>query len=161
MKIFSAIFISILFFGCVYTFTGASIQPHLKTIAIPLFDDRSGFGEPNVKEKLTSGILDLFIRDNTLSISDRMSADAVLEGAVISINDAPAIIEKGERIGTRRLTIIVHIVFNDLQLRKKIWEKDFSQYGDYETSGQNRTIAIDEAIKKISEDILLQTVSGW
>ena len=159
MKIIFAF--SLLFFGCSYTFTGASVAPHLKTVAIPLFDDRSGFGEPNVKEKLTTSVLDLFIRDNTLSISDKTNADAIIEGAVISISDAPAIIEKGEKIGTRRITLVIHIVYNDLQLRKKIWEKDFSNYGDYETSNQNRSVAIDEAIKKISEDILLQTVSGW
>lgn len=155
------IFFSICFIGCVYTFTGSSVAPHLKTVAIPLFDDRSGFGEPNVKEKITSSILDLFIKDNTLSISDRNTADAVIDGSVISINDSPAIIEKGEKIGTRRMTIVVHVVFNDLQLRKKLWEKDFSNYGDYETSNQMRSVALDEAIKKISEDILLQTISSW
>ena len=29
--------------GCAYSFTGASVPAHLKTIAIPLVDDQSGF----------------------------------------------------------------------------------------------------------------------
>lgn len=160
MKYF--ILFSFLFFGCSYTFTGASVEPHLKTVAIPLFEDNSGFGEPNVKEKLTSSLLDFFIKDNTLSIAAKNSSDAIISGAITSISDSPAIIEKGEIIGSRRITIYVHATFNDLILKKKIWEKDFSNFGDYETSSPlGRTSALDEAIKKISEDILLQTVSGW
>ena len=40
--------------GCAYSFTGASVPSHLKTVAIPLVDDQSGFGEPGLREYFTN-----------------------------------------------------------------------------------------------------------
>jgi hypothetical protein len=48
-------------------------------------------------------------------------------------------------------------------LRKKVWEKNFSQWGDYDSGGglSQRDAGLREAIRKATEDILLETVSGW
>ena len=40
--------------GC-YSFTGSSLPAHLKTIAIPVFDDRSGAGIAQFRGELTGG----------------------------------------------------------------------------------------------------------
>ncbi|MDA0986128.1 MAG: LptE family protein [Bacteroidetes bacterium] len=154
--------IFLIFIGCVYSFTGSSVPVHMKTIAIPLLQDQSGFGEPNIKEEITKKLTDLFINDNTLSISDRTTADAIIEGTVVAISDAPSVIEKGERVDTRRITISTKITFQDLQLRKIVWEKDFANWGDYKTGDfTKRQDAISEAIRKITEDVFIQTVSNW
>jgi hypothetical protein len=45
-----------------------------------------------------------------------------------------------------------------------VWEKTFSNWGDYDTGGDaflQQQSGMQEALRKISEDILLQTVSGW
>ena len=42
--------------GCAYSFSGSSVPKHLKTIAIPLFEDQSGFGEPGLKENFTTSV---------------------------------------------------------------------------------------------------------
>ncbi|HTR98852.1 MAG TPA: hypothetical protein VML00_03820, partial [Bacteroidota bacterium] len=64
-----------LFGGCVYSFTGASVPAHLKTVAIPLVDDQSGFGEPGLREKFTNELIQLFTSDNSLEVVDRGTAD--------------------------------------------------------------------------------------
>ena len=51
-------------FGCPYSFSGASVPPHLKTIAIPFAEDRSGSGEPGLRELLTEKLTQKFIDDN-------------------------------------------------------------------------------------------------
>ena len=51
-----------------YSFTGSSIPGHIKTIAIPLFEDRTS--EFEIKEKLTDYIIDEVTRDNTLKIAN-------------------------------------------------------------------------------------------
>ena len=91
--------------GC-YSFTGASVPPHLKTVAIPLVDDQSGFGEPGLREQFTTALTNLFISDNSLEVSNRTTADAVLEGSITSISDAPAIVQQGqqgEQVSKRRI----------------------------------------------------------
>jgi hypothetical protein len=146
--------------GC-YSFTGSSVPPHLKTIAIALFDDQSGFGEAGVREKFTNKLIELFTSDNNLEIADKTTADSILEGTITAIRDEPSVIAAGEQTKTRRVTITVHAVYTDMKLRKKVWERDFSQWGDYATGQETRTTAVDAAVNKITEDILIETVSGW
>ena len=150
--------------GCAYSFTGASVPPHLKTVAIPLVDDQSGFGEAGLREYFTNQLTTLFINDNSLEVADRTRADAILEGTITGVQDAPAVIQPGEQVAKRRITMTARYAFQDMKLRKKVWEKTFSEWGDYDSGGSGasqRQSGEQEAIRKLTEDILLETVSGW
>lgn len=148
---------------CVYSFTGASVPQHLKTIAIPIAEDRSGSGEPGLKELLTEQLIQKFINDNTLQVTEKVNADAELDCVILPLSDAPAIVSAGETVKTRRVTINVQVTYKDLVKRKNIFDKKFSNYGDYPSGGtiSQRRDAIQAAIDNITEDILLDTVSGW
>lgn len=145
---------------CSYSFTGASVPEHLKTISIPIADDRSGSGEPGLRESLTNTLIQKFIDDNTFQVAEKLKSDAVLECAITSLNDAPAIVTAGENVSSRRITISVQVTYRDLVKRNTIYEKSFSNYGDYINISE-RADAIQIATDKIAEDILLDTVSGW
>jgi Lipopolysaccharide-assembly len=147
--------------GCVYSFSGSSVPKHLKTIAIPLFEDQSGFGEPSLRESLTQSLVNLFTNDNSLEVAERNTADSILEGSIVTVEDSPSIIAPGEQVSTRRITVRVHVVYQDLKLRKKVWEKDFSNWGEYSLGSETRTVAMTQAVAKVTEDILIETVSGW
>jgi hypothetical protein len=148
--------------GC-YSFTGASVPPHLKTLAIPTIDDQSTFGEPGVREQMTTELTTLFLTDNSFQVADRGTADAVLKGVITSITDAPAAVGQGETVRSRRITMSAKFTFQDMKFRKTLWEKTFSNWGDYPVTGgsSQRRVGLDEAMKKITEDVLLETVSGW
>lgn len=152
------------FVGCgVYSFTGASVPSHIKTISIPIADDRSGAGEPNLRETLTQTLIQKFIDDNTIRVTDRNNANAVLECTISGFSDAPSVVSAGENVTSRRITISVLVTYKDLVEKKNIFEKTFSNYGDYSPTGTliDRTNAITNAVDKITDDILLDTVSGW
>jgi hypothetical protein len=151
------------YFGCTYSFKGGSVPPHLKTIAIPIVEDQSGYGDPSLREQFTHQLVQRFINDNTLGMSDRTTADAVLEGIITDVKDAPSVVQAGDQVTRRRITVQVHMTFQDLKLRKKVWEKDFSSWGDYPSGGglTQRTEGIQEAVRKLTEDILNETVAGW
>jgi hypothetical protein len=150
--------------GC-YSFTGASVPSHLETVAIPLVDDQSGFGAPGLREIMTQELTTLFINDNSLGVADRKEADSILEGAIVRVTDAASVVGEGESVATRRVTVEAKFLYKDMKLRKNVWEKAFSNWGDYSTTGgdifQQQQNGLREAIRKISEDVLLQTVSGW
>ncbi|HKI78200.1 MAG TPA: LptE family protein [Ignavibacteriaceae bacterium] len=152
------------FNGCgVYSFTGASVPEHIKTIAIPIADDRSGSGEPGLRESLTDQLIKNFIDDNTLRVTDIDNANALLECTITGFSDAPSIVSAGEQVTSRRITISVLVTYRDVVKKKNIFEKTFSNYGDYKPTGsvEDRRAAIQVAVDHISEDILLDTVSGW
>lgn len=163
LKLFS--FSSIIIISaCSYSFTGSSVPSHLKTITIPFCVDRSGSGEPNMADDFTNTLIQNFIDDNSLSVTDRVNADALLECTINSISDAPTVIEGGENVASRRLTISARVIYKDFVLKKTVFDKTFSNFGDYENSNDivtNRNNAIQLAIDKITEDILLAVVSDW
>ena len=148
---------------CSYSFTGASVPAHLKTISIPIADDRSGSGEPGLRENFTQMLTQKFIDDNTLRISDRQNANASLECTIASYGDAPEVVSAGENVQTRRITIGVQVIYRDLVQRKTIFEQTFSNYAPYPNGGNlaEKTVAINKAIELITQDILLAVVSGW
>ena len=148
--------------GCSYSFKGGSVPPHLKTIAIPIVEDQSGYGDPTLREQFSSQLVQRFINDNTLEMADRGTADAVLDGVITDVRDAPSVVQAGEQVATRRITVTIHMTFQDLKLRKKVWERDFSSWGDYPSVDfTKRTEGIKEAVRKLTEDILNETVAGW
>jgi len=152
------------FSACNYSFTGASVPSYLKSISIPIFSDKSGSGEFDLGDRLTKQVVQRFIEDNTLSVSDRLNSDALLQGTVVSFSDVPSVVSAGENVTTRRITLTVKIVYKDMVKKKTIFDRNFSNYSDYATGGDITTVrknAIDAAIEKISEDILLGVVSNW
>lgn len=150
------------FQGC-YSFRGGSVPAHLKTIAVPLFDDQSGTGEPGIREQLTNKLLDRLRQDNSLQVTDKSHADSMIEGIIVSIPDEPNAVIKGEAVTTKKITITVKVSYEDEKLKKKMWEKELSNWGVYEISGgpARRQTAITAAIDKLAEDIVNETVSGW
>ncbi|MDQ7818096.1 MAG: LptE family protein [Melioribacteraceae bacterium] len=161
---------SINFIACSYSFTGASVPSHLKTVSVPLFNDRTGSGEFDLSEKLTNTLIQRFIEDNTLTIGDKLKSDSIVEGTLVSLSDAPAVVSGGERVSenitSRRITLTVRVVYRDLIKRQTIFERNYSNYADYPVGGGGdittvRRQAIEKAIEYIAEDILLGVVSNW
>jgi hypothetical protein len=149
--------------GCIYSFKGSSVPARLKTIAIPLFDDQSGSGEPGLRELLTNKLIERFKQDNSLEVSDKNHADSMIEGTISSMTDQPLVVVAGEAVTKRHITVNTNVTFQDLKLHKKMFEKQFSDWGDYDVSGgpAQRQSAVTAALDKLAEDILNETVSGW
>jgi hypothetical protein len=156
-------FCSIFMSGCTYSFKGGSVPPHLKTIAIPVVEDQSAYGDPTLRDSFTKQLVDRFTNDNTLQLTDRNTADSMLEGVITDVKDAPSVLQGSEQVAQRRITVTVRMTFQDLRLRKKVWEKSFSSWGDYPSGGglTQRNGGTMEAVRKITEDILNDTVAGW
>jgi hypothetical protein len=159
----SIIICSLLIAGCTYSFKGGSVPPHLKTIAIPVAEDVSPYGDPTLRTKFTNQLVERFTNDNTLQLTDRNTADSMLEGVITDVKDVPAVLQGSEQVAQRRITVTVRMTFQDLKLRKKVWEKSFSCWGDYPSGGglTQRNEGATEAVRKLTEDILNETVAGW
>jgi hypothetical protein len=149
--------------GCTYSFKGGSVPPHLKTVAIPIVEDQSGYGDPTLRDLFTQKLVERFTNDNTLQLTDRNTADSMLEGVVTDVKDVPEVLQGGEQVTLRKITVTVKMTFQDLKLRKKVWEKSFTNWGNYPSGGglTQRNEGIQLAVEKLTEDILNETVAGW
>ena len=148
--------------GC-YSFRGGSVASHLKTIAIPLFDDQSGSAEPGLREKFTNKLIDRFRQDNSLQVTDKTRSDSYIEGTIVSLVDEPFVVVQGESVTKRKVTIAIKATYQDTKLKKQVWDKQLSNWGTYDIGGgpEQRQAGIDAAIDKLTEDILNETVSSW
>jgi hypothetical protein len=152
------------FNGCFYSFTGASVPAHLKTIAIPFADDRSGSAEPNLSQKFTDALIQKFVQDNTLQIAERSKADAILEVSILPFTDAPAVISAGDNqaVTQRKLTLSARVVYRDMVEKKVIFDRNFSNFANYDAGSiTGRTEAVESALDLITEDILLGVIANW
>jgi hypothetical protein len=147
--------------GC-YSFTGGSIPPHLKTLSIPLADDASGFGQPQLRELLTQQILQAFRRDNAFTlVEDR--ADAVLTVTIANITEETATVQQGEAERDKKVVVTANVVYEDRVKQKIIWQKPMPATIAYDIASglQGRDAALQRALQQIANDILLSVVSGW
>ena len=150
--------------GCAYSFTGASVPAHWKSIAIPLFDDESNFGQPSLREDLTNMLIQKFQQDNTMQLADRQSANVELRGAIISIiADQPIAVAQGAQASKLQVSLKTRVKLIDHITNKEVWSKDFTATGDYPAaSGQSgREQGLLQAMENLTDDLLLETVSAW
>jgi len=150
--------------SCNYSFKGASPPEGIKTIYIPSIRDESGFGLPNLGEEITTLLKSKFINDNTLEYAEKTQADGMLDCVIRSVTDEALVVTGNEQVSRRKVTITVTVEFTNLKKQKSIWKKDFSNWGEYDSSTggfSKRDEGVKSAEDKITDDILLEVISNW
>jgi len=148
----------------VYGFRGNNPPAGINSIAVPTFEDVSGFSDPTIAERLTQRLKEKIIGDNTFRIADKNVADAILKCTITSVRDEALVISSGENVARRKVTVTLNVIFDNLKKQKKIWDKNFENYGEYNSSNDafsNRASGIDIAVERVTEDILIDLTSNW
>lgn len=148
----------------IYGFRGNNPPEGIKTIAVPLFQDVSGFSEAGLRENFTEALKTKIINDNTFIIADKNVADGILNGTITNVKDEALVISGNENVTKRKLTITVKVSFENLKKQKKIWEKQYDNWGEYSSSDASfsaRQTGIKTAQEKICDDILIDITSNW
>lgn len=163
--IITVIIIVLLNLSCgVYSFRGNNPPPGIKSIAIPLFEDVSGFSEAGLKEDFTELLKKKVLNDNTYTLADKNVSDGVLYCKITNIKDEALVITGNENVSKRKITITLNVKFENLKTKKLIWEKNYENWGEYNSSSQSfseRQQGIKTAQDKITEDILIDITSNW
>jgi len=144
-----------------YSFSGSALPSHIKTVAVPTFKDRTA--EFGIKESLTDAVIERITRDNTLKIADPRRADSILDGTVLRVEDRPGAYNREEQVQENKVFVTAKIRFEDLHKNKVMWEDEIVQWGTYDPAGgeQARRAAIEEALRKIADEVLNRTISSW
>ncbi len=151
--------------GCwFYSFSGASLPAHLETLAVPLFEDRSRSGQPNLAETLTDNLIDRFVRQTRFSLADEPDADAILQGHIERYRNEPASVSGQERAALNRITITVSARYYDQKQTNELMpQRTFSAFSEYDPAEglDQEAAAIEDALAQISEDIFSAATSNW
>lgn len=152
--------------SCAYTVRTTSLPPHLKTVAVPVFEN--GTTEYTLEQEITGAVVARFVRNNALRVVDERGADAVVRGRVVQYRNAVFGFSEETRAQEYRVTIAVSVVFKDLVKNREVWtEENMVKTANYyvqDVPGQPARTELDgrkEAIEKIADEILTRTVEGW
>ena len=150
--------------GCgVYSFTGASIDPSIKTISIHTFVNQAPIIVPSLSQSLTQALRDRFTTTTNLNLEES-GGDLEFSGSITNYQVSPVAPQANEVAALNRLTITVNVEFVNHQSEKQSWTSSFTRYADYDSNKDLLTVQ-DQLIKDINEqlveDIFNKAVVNW
>lgn len=152
--------------SCAYTTSTALLPSHLKTVAIPVFENTTG--EYTLPQEITDAVLQRIVQDNRLKVVDERSADCVVRGKVTGYRNAVFGFSTQNRAQEYRVTITVSVVFKDQVRNREMWSAEemvkTANYYVQDVPGQTAKTELDgrkEAIQKIADEILSRSTQGW
>ena len=163
--VLSLIFAALVVHSCgIYSFTGTSIQPDVKTVTINYFEYKALKVNPTLSNSLTESLKDKFRKMTRLEQVD-MDGDLEIIGSVTGYDVRAMAVTANEVAAQNRLTVTVRIDFANRKYPEDDFQnKSFSAYADYDSTQSLDAVEstlCDEIIEKLCEDIFNATVANW
>ena len=147
------------FFNCCGYSTNVLIAPHLKTIAIPLVGNQTI--RPGLGEALTDSLISAFNKDRHLRVTNIDNANVVLTCQITSYDKAPQSYDASQNVFAYQITINASCQCEDKVKSETIWEEAVSAWITYDPNKETEDQGIDQAIAKLSTEILRRTLTSW
>lgn len=148
----------------IYSFTGTSIQPDVKTVTIPYFEYKALKVNPSLNNQITEALQEKFIRLTRLELVDE-EGDLEIIGAVTGYDVRATAINASEQAAQNRLTVTVKVTFiNRKYPEENQDDKSFSAFADFDAMQQLDAVEAtlcEEIVEKLCEDIFNGTVANW
>ena len=158
------VFLILLISSCgVYSFSGASISPEIKSVTIDFFSNRAAIVQPSLSQAFTEKLKEKFVTQTSLRLLDK-EGDLHFEGFITDYNTQPVAIQGTQTAALNRLTISVSVKFTNLKDEKQNFETGFSRYYEYSSQRSLTDVeqeAIAEINKQLIDDIFNKAVSNW
>ena len=147
----------------VYSFTGASISPDIKTANVKFFTNISPLAPPTLTQTLTEALKDKLNSQTSLSLV-RSGGDLTYEGQITNYVTNPIAIQGNEVAASNRLTITVSIKFINAKDERQNFEKSFTRFADFPSSSSLTAVEpslIDEIKQQLIQDIFNASIANW
>ncbi|MDP4183530.1 MAG: LptE family protein [Bacteroidota bacterium] len=146
-----------------YSFSGASIDPSVKTFRVEDFPNRASLVNPNFSNQLTESLKDKMIKMGKLRL-ERDKGDLEFTGQIIGYEVRPVAITGNEIAAMNRLTVTIKVKFVNNQNHDNDFDTSFSAYADFPSteiiSSVENTLSKD-IIEKLTDDIFNKSVANW
>lgn len=153
-----------LFAGCkIYSFTGTSIAPDVKSISIYTIENKAQKINPSLSNTLTLALQDKYRKLTKLEMFND-GGDLEVSGFITSYDVTPTAVTSAEIAAQNRLTVTVRITFTNNKHPEEDFEKSFAAFQDYNsdlTIEQVEAQLVDDIVEILVEDIFNATVANW
>lgn len=143
-----------------YSFSGSSLPSYLKTIEVPLFENRAL--TQGAAEDLTDELTKAVARENLKLVATK--GDATLKGAVTGYRNHTYDYSGGRdnlNVKNYAVDIIASVEFIDNIKKKNIYKGTVTAKGVYDFNSETEEDGRKRAIKALSEKIMSNSLQGW
>lgn len=150
--------------GCwIYSFSGTSIQPDVKTITIEPVVNKSLKVNPMLANTLFEAMCDKYKKLTSLDQTEE-NGDLIVEATIESYQVSSVAVTAEEYSAMSRLTVTVKVKFTNNKHTEDNFEKSFAAFEDY--NSENSLDAVESSlcetiVDKLVEDIFNATVANW
>lgn len=152
--------------GCgIYSFSGTSLQPDIKTIMVSNLENRAMQINPTLAGNLTQELQDKYRRLTKLEmVYDE--ADLEVSGYITGYEVTPTAVTADEVASRNRLTITVRIIYKNNKYPDDGFPagRSFAAYQDYDSTMSLDSVQdalCQQIIETLVEDIFNATVAEW
>jgi len=135
----------------IYSFSGISIGPEIKTFEVRPFVNEAPIVIPSLDRQLTTELQDYILNQTNLDLTTR-NGDIIYEGEIINYYIAPNTATANQTAAENRLTISVRMRYIDTKDEKNDVEKNFSSLEEE---------AYTTIIERITQDMVTETLARW
>lgn len=149
-----------------YSFSGASIDPAIKTVSIQYFQNNATLAPNNINQIFTEALKDIISTQTALNSVPKFG-DVRFEGKISSYNVAPVAVQSSggnNSAALNRLTISVDIKFENTKDDKLSYSQTFSNFADFSAStnlANEQGRLMKEISNKIVQDIFNKSFVNW
>jgi hypothetical protein len=111
LAIAACVFVSVATGSCGYTTSPAMLPSHLKTIAVPVFENATT--EYTLEQEVTEAVIAKFVQDNHLKVVDEREANLVVRGKVTLYRNAVFGFSEAAQAQEYRVTISIAVTLKD------------------------------------------------
>jgi DNA-directed RNA polymerase subunit M/transcription elongation factor TFIIS len=161
-----ALMLSFIISGCkVYSFTGASVSPDLKTLSIESFLNKSQNANTAISQDLTDKLKNRLVQETPLRLIPA-NGDLEIKGYISNyITNSQAPVGGNNTLGAlQRLTITVKVECSNKKNEKDSWEQSFTRFADFPSTTpitQVERELWDVINRQIVDDIFNRAFVNW
>ncbi len=173
--LFAIFYVLFLLGGCSYVPTEV-LPEYIHNIYIPVFVNKTS--KYGLEDKLTEAVIDEFLRDGKLGVTNKSEADGMLLGEIVEYRLEPISYDANNVVEQYKLWVVVNLTFWDLKKNEILWrdyrhsvnggyQGGIEEYVRYYVTSQAGEVveteeeAQDRLVQTLSEDIVKRTAYGW
>lgn len=151
--------------GCgVYSFSGASVPPEVKTLHIAQMRNNASLVNPYLSQQLSDAFRDKCLAESNLKLGPLGSTDWEFTGEIQDYSVTAAAVSGQEKTSLNRLTVVWRLKFQVKGQEKQGWEQPFTRYADFDAGLPLQSVEgelVNQIVKQLVDDAFNKAFIQW
>lgn len=147
----------------IYSFSGTSLSPDIKSVTVVNFTMAASGGPANLSLQFNEKMKEYYQRNTNLALLPS-GGDLQLEGAITGYEVSPVAPTAQDQAAFNRLTVTIQVKFTNNKDEEKNFDQSFSFFKDFpqnQTLSQVESRLIPPILDQLIQDIFNKSAGDW